>query len=465
MHPTKASTTRCLPAVTAASDVIVEADGRAQSAGRPERGDQRHRQRCIGQRRRRWSSPERRCSSLENARQQAAVAQAEANLRNAELKLAELVADPRPEEIARYQAAITSAQASLQKVYDGPSDADVTVARADLAKAQAALRQAQSDYDQVSWSNDISMMPQATALEKATNDYVAAQARYDDLFVAPNGSDIAGAQAQVTSAQADLDNFLAGSKDETIAAAEASVAASQAVLQDAVAALNQTLLTAPFDGTIAAINVEMGEQVSPGAAAVTLADFGSWRIETDDLTELSVVNVLPGDSVDIRFDALPETQLTGRVANIKPIGENKQGDITYTVLVELDEQDEQLRWNMTAEATIIRDDVGRAAARPAQNAPVKVQAAPIPLEQQNTSEVMEVEATIEAAEAIEAAPIAKAVVDAGIANLNVRSGPGTNYAIIGKTPSGTSLTVIGESEDGEWTLDSDGQRPAWLGVQ
>ena len=374
-----------LPAITANSDVIVEAmvipnreanlsvatsgivedvlvsEGEAIAAGTP-------------------------LLQLENARQQAAVAQAEANLRNAELQLAELVSDPRPEEIARYQASITSAQASLQKVYDGPSDASVTVARSDLAKAQAALRQAQSDYDQVAWSNDISMMPQATALEKATNDYVAAQARYDDLFVGPNSSDVVAAQAQVSSAQAELDNFLAGTKDETIAAAEASIAAAQAVLQDAVASLNQTILTAPFDGTIAAINVEMGEQVAPGEDAVTLADFGSWRIETDDLTELSVVNVEPGDSVEISFDALPETQLTGRVANIKPIGENKQGDITYTVLVDLDEQDDQLRWNMTAEATIIRDEVGRAAARPAQNAPVKVQAAPVPMEDQISSD-------------------------------------------------------------------------------
>ena len=321
-----------------------------------------------------------------------------------------------------------------------------------LAKAQAALRQAQSDYDQVAWSNDISMMPQATALEKATNDYIVTQARYDDLFVGPNSSDVVAAQAQVSSAQAELDNFLAGTKDETIAAAEASIAAAQAALQDAVATLNQTILTAPFDGTIAAINVEMGEQVAPGEAAVTLADFGSWRIETDDLTELSVVNVEPGDSVEISFDALPETQLTGRVANIKPIGENKQGDITYTVLVDLDEQDDQLRWNMTAEATIIRDEVGRAAARPAQNAPVKVAAAPVPMEDQISSDTMDVEEMVVENESAASTSILKAIVETGSANLNVRSGPGSQYDVIGRTPSGTVLAVVGESDSGEWTL-------------
>ena len=54
-----------------------------------------------------------------------------------------------------------------------------------------------------------------------------------------------------------------------------------------------------------------------------------------------------------RIDALPETELSGRVVHIKPIGENKLGDITYTAQIELDEQDERLRWNMTAQTTIL----------------------------------------------------------------------------------------------------------------
>ena len=61
--------------------------------------------------------------------------------------------------------------------------------------------------------------------------------------------------------------------------------------------------------------------------------------------------------------------------------------------------------------------------------------------------------------------VLNAIVDAGSANLNVRSGPGANYAVIGKTPSGTSLTVIGESDGGEWTLIQTEQWPTGLGVQ
>jgi len=93
-----------------------------------------------------------------------------------------------------------------------------------------------------------------------------------------------------------------------------------------------------------------------------LADLSTWRIETADLSELSVVDVQAGDKVEVSFDALPDVTLAGRVKHIQPIGENIQGDITYTVLVELAEQEARLRWNMTAQTTITPDEIGRAAA-------------------------------------------------------------------------------------------------------
>lgn len=299
---------------------------------------------------------------LSNARQAAAVAQAEANLRNAELRVAELQAPARAEEIARYQASISLAQAGLQKVLDGAANGEIVAARSRLASADAARREAQANYDKVSWRNDIGALPQASALERATNDYVAAEAALNDLLAGPRRADVVRAQAEIAAAQAELDLFLAGTKSETIAAAEANVAAAQAVLMDAQAALAETSLRAPFAGTIAAVNVEVGEQVSPGLAVLHLADLNTWRIETADLSELSVVNVQAGDRVEVAFDALPDVTLAGRVKHIQPIGENVQGDITYTVLVELAEQEARLRWNMTAQTTITPDAIGRAAA-------------------------------------------------------------------------------------------------------
>ena len=96
----------------------------------------------------------------------------------------------------------------------------------------------------------------------------------------------------------------------------------------------------------------------PGVTAATavarLADLSAWKIETDDLTELEVVGLQEGDAVEITFDAIPDLRLPGSVERIRPIGEDKRGDITYTVIIEPSEADSRLRWNMTAVVTIPR---------------------------------------------------------------------------------------------------------------
>jgi HlyD family secretion protein len=53
----------------------------------------------------------------------------------------------------------------------------------------------------------------------------------------------------------------------------------------------------------------------------------------------------------VTFDALPDVSLPGTVTRIKPLGTNRQGDIVYTVVVALQKEEAQLRWNMTAVVT------------------------------------------------------------------------------------------------------------------
>jgi HlyD family secretion protein len=341
---------------------------------------------------------------LDAARQAANVAQAEAQLHRAQSALAELQAGPRPqeiesaqaaveaaqaqlarvqqtaqpEEIAAAQAGLAEAQASLQKVKEGPREQDLVAARADLANSEATLRQAQAAYDRVKGSPEIQMRPEALALEQATNSRNAAKARLEalqegasaadiaaayaqiqqaqaqlDLLQAPaRSAEVAAATAEIRRAQAQLDLLAAGARPESVAGAEADVAAAEAALSQARAALAETELRAPWAGTVAALDAKVGEQVGPGSPVVVLADLTVWQIETDDLTELNVVRVREGDAVAITFDAIPDLELSGRVMRIKAIGENKMGDITYTAIIQPDQYDERLRWNMTASVII-----------------------------------------------------------------------------------------------------------------
>jgi HlyD family secretion protein len=339
---------------------------------------------------------------LESGRQAAAVAQAGAQLERARAGLAELKAGARDEERRSALSSLDAAQARLDRVKSGPQPAEVAAAKATLAEAQAALRktqegtdeqqiiaaqaealnaaaavrQAQAAYDRVNDVN-IGLRPEALQLEQATNQYNAAQARLAqlkkgaspadiaaararvqraqaqlDLLTETNPADVAASEAEVRRAQAQLDLLAAGARPEAIAAAEAEVAAAQATVEQAKVALAETELKAPFAGTVAALNARVGEQVGPGSPVVQLADLATLQIETDNLTELNVVRVREDAAATVTFDAIPGLTAAGKVVRIKPLGENKQGDMTYTVVVQPDQLDARLRWNMTASVAI-----------------------------------------------------------------------------------------------------------------
>ncbi len=303
---------------------------------------------------------------------------ARARLDGAKARLARLMEDPRSSDLAAAQAAVDEARAALNDLLDGPSAAQVAEAAARRANAAAALQQAQAAYDKVKWFDGAGLLPESLQLQKATNDYEAADAVYQSLVDGATEAEIAAAQARVRRAeaelekvkqsaraseiaeaesevrrsQAELDLLLAGTRPEQIARAEADVVAAYATLRRAQAALADTELRAPFSGTVAWLNTRVGELVSPGQVVVQLADLSSWVIETDDLTEIEVVGVQVGAPATITFDAIPGLELPGQVKWIRPFGEKKEGDITYTVMVCPDEEDPRLRWNMTAVVSI-----------------------------------------------------------------------------------------------------------------
>jgi HlyD family secretion protein len=324
------------------------------------------------------ASAEARLAGLEAGPRTPEVAAAQASLDAAKARLAGLQEGSRAEELVAAQASLQAAQATLERLYEGPDENTRIAAEADLSNAEAALRQAQAAYDQVSSRSDIMMLPQSLVLEQATNGYEAAKARYDALFAEPDDDMVANARAQVAQAeanverleapttenevaeaeavvrqaQAQLELLLAGVREEEIEAARSLVDEAEAALRQSRASLADTELRAPFTGTVAFLAVKEGEQVVAGTPVVELADLREWQVETDDLTELDVVRVQDGDPVMVTFDAIEGLELAGTVSRIKAIGQETLGDITYAVVVRLDEQDPRLRWNMTAVVTV-----------------------------------------------------------------------------------------------------------------
>jgi HlyD family secretion protein len=245
--------------------------------------------------------------------------QAEAGLHNAEaaVKQAQIDYDTARQAevtgIATTEAQVRSAQAALDKLRAGPTNDQIAAAKAQLANAESALVKLRGEQ-------------RAGSIDSASAGVMNAQADLDELVATPRPIDLASALAQVR---------------------QGDVAVKQAEL-----ALEQATLTAPFAGTVVSVNIAAGEPPGTSTPAIVLAEISSWRITTTDLAERNAVRVQVGDAATITFDALPGVSLPGAVADITLIGENKQGEMTYTATIAPKQQDARLRWNMTASVAI-----------------------------------------------------------------------------------------------------------------
>lgn len=137
-----------------------------------------------------------------------------------------------------------------------------------------------------------------------------------------------------------------------LAQTEADLATQRSRQTEAEGLLDKTELRAPMAGTVAYLDVKVGEHAAVGTVLVRIADESAWEIRSDDLTELAIAKVRVGDEVALTFDGVPGLEIPGRVKFIRPFGEKKRGDITYTVTVAPDRWDDRLRWNMTAQLAI-----------------------------------------------------------------------------------------------------------------
>ncbi len=298
---------------------------------------------------------------LQDADQKAALAQAQADL-------ARLQAGARAEEIAAAQAnvgiadaQVKAAQVELDKAKSGAQQAaDVATAKAQVDQAKVQLKAVADSYDSITSGLEMSKQygragSTLSLYEAQTRvQLAAAQAAYNaaqsQLALAGTSQEdnVRSAQAQLnaaigqrSAAQAQLDLLKAGSTAEQIEAAKARVTQAQA-------ALDETTLTAPFDGTIAELTVMAGDLVGPGPRIASIADLTQWEVDTDDLSEVDVVNVKSGAAASVTVDALPGVTLNGLVKSIVPRSAVKRGDVTYTVKVTITDSEPRLKWGMTS---------------------------------------------------------------------------------------------------------------------
>lgn len=304
---------------------------------------------------------------LDNSEQlQSAIANAEAELLNAQLARDALFDNAKVNSAAALQAiadardAVRDADRYLNNLNAGSRDTDIDLAKADVAILKDQLDEAQEDYKpyENKPEDDLKRATFLARFAQAEQLYKDAVRKLNNLQGEPSEIDLDIAQANQAVAEAQLllalqnyDEIASGPDPDDLAAVEARIKAAEAGLVSAQATLNNIELVAPFDGKIVDLAITTGEQVAPGVTAAVLADFSQWIVETDDLTEIEVPEISIGQSVTIVPDALPDLELTGTVERISDVFEEKRGDITYTARIKLNEENELLRWGMTVVVT------------------------------------------------------------------------------------------------------------------
>lgn len=219
--------------------------------------------------------------------------------------------------------------------------AAVTQAEANLASARASLIETESDRDQ---------------LQREARRARDVRSQNPQLL---SQQDLESAESRAAQAEA------------RVRAQEARVQAADAGIRMAQANLENTLIRAPFTGTVLRKDAEVGEVVAPSVgggltrgAVVTMADLSTLEVEVD-VNEAYIARVHGGEPARITLDAYPDTSFRGTVRMIVPTADRQRA--TVQVKVSILDHDPRILTEMGARVEFLQ--AAPAAGAPGASAP------------------------------------------------------------------------------------------------
>lgn len=209
----------------------------------------------------------------------------------------------------------------VQANYD-QQKAQIEVIKANLTSAQAELEEAEIAFKRQ---------------QSLRNEKVGTQADYD------------AAQNRYKRAMAQIQSI------------KASILSQEALIRSTQVQVDNTIIRAPFDGTILSKNANVGEVITAlGAAAgargavVTIADMNSLEVEAD-VSESAIQKVSEGQAVEISVSAISDKKYRGIVNKIIPTADRGKG--TVQVKIKFDDIDERVLPEMGAKVNFLKKEV------------------------------------------------------------------------------------------------------------
>ncbi len=198
------------------------------------------------------------------------------------------------------------------------------------------------------------------ALDMAKADLGAAQAELDDASI-----DFTRRQSLLTSGastQMEMDIAKARKRraEASLAARSAAIKMAEANVRNAEVQIENTILRAPFDGTVLTKNANVGEVITAlGAAAgsrgavVTVADMNSLEVEAD-VSESNIERIQTSQPCEIILDAYPEKRYRASISKIIPTADRAKA--TVLVKIRFEERDARVLPEMGAKVYFLKPD-------------------------------------------------------------------------------------------------------------
>lgn len=177
-----------------------------------------------------------------------------------------------------------------------------------------------------------------------SNTYQQVKSAYEDALKTK--------QLTIASAQKEFDRLTATeSTSNQVSKSAAQINSAIAKVEAVSAKIAESQITAPFSGTIAKIDLEIGETVSSGDSIVTLVTDEDYEMIVQ-VPEIDVARIRAGNNVKIILDAIDNVNWEGVVKYIDIIDTKVDGVSVYETTVEILNPDERIRVGMNSRADI-----------------------------------------------------------------------------------------------------------------
>ena len=291
-----------------------------------------------------------------NSQAQAAVRQADANLKNAEQQL-----NRQKALLAKGFVALSAVDAA-QATYDVASAAAINARErfnvikpefaADIRTQEARIRQSAAMVSQAE-ANQVDVLLKKQSADAALADYQRAQA------------EVLQAASRLKQAQAEQINN--GIRLTQIAQARAQTARSEASYKNANDQYKDTTVAAPTDGVVLKKYLEEGTLISSGmsfnsagTAIVQMGDTSRMYVDVQ-VDETDIASIEMDQKVDVTFDSYATAPFEGKVIKVDPQAVVESNVTTFHVRVEVDNSDMKFKllkpgMNATCEFIINRKE-------------------------------------------------------------------------------------------------------------